>query len=166
MAPDDASNDHPGDDGFDQALRFARDLARFRAAALPHRASEGEAAATLVIADDQPALRRLVRITLSGEGYEVIEADTGLAALAAIREHKPRLVLLDVDMPELSGLDLCRLIRSDEGLKSTWVIILSGMGHPDDQQAGLNAGADAYLTKPFSPLQLLSFVEAGMEGTA
>jgi DNA-binding response OmpR family regulator len=167
MAPDDdVDAGHPTDENFDQALRFAHDLARFRAAATQHQESAGEKPPTLVLADDEPALRRLVRMTLSGEGYEVIEAGTGLEAMATIREHKPRLVLLDVGMPELSGLEICRLIRSDESLKDTWVIVLSGMGHPDDQEEGLRAGADAYLTKPFSPLQLLTVVEAGMARSA
>ena len=78
MATDEdaAADGQPVDENFDQALRFAHDLARFRAAATPNRASEGEKPPTLVMADDEPALRRLVRTTLSGEGYEVIKAGT------------------------------------------------------------------------------------------
>lgn len=113
----------------------------------------------LLIADDDPALRLLVAATLASEPYEVLEAATGLEALAVATNERPHIALLDLHMPGLNGLDVCRRIKEDPELQSVAVIMLTGAGAPADKEAGQAAGADDYLTKPFSPLDLLRTIE-------
>jgi CheY-like chemotaxis protein len=113
----------------------------------------------LLIADDEPSLRLLVAATLASEDYEILEAGDGAEALRIARAEHPRLALLDVQMPVMNGLEVCRLIKDDEDLKSTAVVILTSATQPSEREAGLAAGADEYLTKPFSPLQLLRIIE-------
>ena len=114
----------------------------------------------ILIVDDQPEIRELVRMTLEMEGHEIHEADRGDTALTMARQLTPDLLLLDVMMPgTLDGLAVCRAIKADARHKATKVVILSARGQQDDRQAGLSAGADAYLTKPFSPRNLLAMVD-------
>jgi CheY-like chemotaxis protein len=114
---------------------------------------------TVLIADDEPSLRLLVSATIACDEYEVIEAMDGDEAWSLIRRHRPRVVLLDVQMPGRTGLELTRSIRGDPDLAQTCVILLTSKAQQTDIQAGLDAGADRYLTKPFSPLELLRVVE-------
>lgn len=117
----------------------------------------------LLIADDEPSLRMLVAATLASEDYDILEAANGLDALEMARAEQPRLVLLDVQMPGMDGLEVCRQIKADPALAGTVVVVmLTSLNHPEDEQAGRAAGADTYLTKPFSPLDLLQVVEAAM----
>lgn len=118
---------------------------------------------TVLIADDQPALRLLVSATLGVGVYEVIEVADGTEAWNALRAHRPGLAILDLGMPGRSGLELTRDIKQSAELKDTKVIILTGEVDERVIQAGLEAGAEAYLTKPFSPLQLLAAVEAAFD---
>ena len=120
---------------------------------------------TVLIADDEPALRLLVSATIASDDYEVIEAADGDEAWSLIRRHRPNLVLLDVQMPGQTGLDLTRSIRSDPDLNRTCVILLTSKAQQSDINDGLEAGANRYLTKPFSPLELLRVVEQAI-GTA
>ncbi len=114
---------------------------------------------TVLIADDEPSLRLLVSATIASDEYEVVEAVDGDEAWGLIRLHRPNVVLLDVQMPGRTGLDLTRAIRDDPDLASTSVILLTSKAQQADIEAGLAAGADRYLTKPFSPLELLRVVE-------
>jgi two-component system phosphate regulon response regulator PhoB len=114
---------------------------------------------TVLIADDEPSLRLLVSATIASDEYEVIEATDGDEAWRLIRHHRPSVVLLDVQMPGQTGLDLTRSIRRDPDLADTCVILLTSKAQQTDIHAGLEAGADRYLTKPFSPLELLRVVE-------
>lgn len=114
---------------------------------------------TLVVADDQRALRRLVRITLENKDLRVLEARDGAEALETVRKTKPDMVLLDVAMPGLNGLEVCRALRADPSLAGVRVVMLTALGHESDREAGMAAGADAYLTKPFSPLELMRLVD-------
>jgi CheY-like chemotaxis protein len=114
---------------------------------------------TVVIADDQPSLRLLVRTTIASNDYAVVEAADGDAAWELIRRHRPALALLDVQMPGRTGLELARAIKADPELAGTRVVLLTSKAQAGDVQAGLEAGADRYLTKPFSPLELLTLVE-------
>ena len=114
---------------------------------------------TILIADDEPSLRLLVSATIASDEYEVVEAVDGDEAWQLIREHRPNVVLLDVQMPGRTGLDLARAIRAEPDLVRTCVILLTSKAQPADIEAGLAAGADRYLTKPFSPLELLRVVE-------
>jgi CheY-like chemotaxis protein len=118
---------------------------------------------TVVIADDESSMRLLVHATIESDDYTVLEASDGTEAWAMVREHSPSLVLLDVQMPGQSGLDVLRLIKADPSLAKTRVILLTAKAQEADIEAGLIAGADFYLTKPFSPLDLLTRVEEALE---
>jgi two-component system, OmpR family, phosphate regulon response regulator PhoB len=113
----------------------------------------------LLIADDEPAVRALVHATLEGDDYQIIEAGDGVEALELVREQNPSLVLLDVMMPRLNGLDVCRAIKSDPSTSNTMVVMLTAQAQQRDRERGMAAGADVYFTKPFSPLALLDLVE-------
>jgi CheY-like chemotaxis protein len=118
---------------------------------------------TVVIADDESSMRLLVHATIESDDYTVFEANDGTEAWAMVQEHRPKLVLLDVQMPGQSGLDVLRLIKADPSLKTTRVILLTAKAQEADIEAGLIAGADFYLTKPFSPLDLLTRVEEALQ---
>ncbi|HUZ87350.1 MAG TPA: response regulator [Candidatus Baltobacterales bacterium] len=118
---------------------------------------------TVVIADDESTMRLLVHATIDSDDYTVLEATDGAQAWAMVQEKNPSLVLLDVQMPGLSGLEVLRLIKSDPAHKKTKVILLTSKAQETDIETGLLAGADFYLTKPFSPLDLLSRVEEALE---
>jgi CheY-like chemotaxis protein len=117
---------------------------------------------TVLIADDEPSLRLLIRSTLASDRLTVLEASDGDEAWVRIRERQPAVALLDVQMPGLSGLEVCRLVRADPTLASTRVILLSARALAQDREAGLAAGASAYLAKPCSPAALLAAVEAAL----
>ena len=117
---------------------------------------------TVVIADDEPSMRLLVHATIESDDYTVVEAVDGTQAWAMIQEHKPSLVLLDVQMPGLSGLEVLQKIKALPSLAATRVILLTAKAQESDIEAGLIAGADFYLTKPFSPLDLLTRVEEAL----
>lgn len=117
---------------------------------------------TVVIADDEPSMRLLVHATIESDDYTVVEAVDGTQAWALIQEHKPSLVLLDVQMPGLSGLEVLQKIKEEPSLAATRVILLTAKAQESDIEAGLIAGADFYLTKPFSPLDLLTRVEEAL----
>lgn len=118
---------------------------------------------TVVIADDEPSMRLLVHATIESDEYAVVEASNGTEAWDMIQKHKPSLVLLDQQMPGRTGLEVLHLIKADPGLSATRVILLTSKAQEGDIEAGLIAGADFYLTKPFSPLDLLTRVEEALE---
>jgi len=111
----------------------------------------------ILVVDDEPRMRRFVRMNLDLEGYEVIEADNGLQALAKVRDEMPDLVLLDVAMPELDGFETLEHIRESSSVP---VIMLTVKNDEEDRIRGLDLGADDYITKPFSPRELLSRIRA------
>ena len=119
--------------------------------------------ATVLIADDEPSMRLLVHTTIESDAYDVAEVADGDEAWAFVKEHKPELVLLDIQMPGRNGLELLKAIRSDATLNGTRVILLSAKALVADVEAGMAAGADFYLTKPFSPLELLNRVADALE---
>lgn len=114
---------------------------------------------TVLIVDDEPNIVQLVRITLEDSRVQVLEAADGSTALDRAVAFRPDLVLLDVDLPDLSGLEVCRRLRSDVQLAGTKIVMLTAAAQRDDIARGLAAGADEYLTKPFSPVRLLSLVD-------
>src|SRR5438067_2363854 len=114
------------------------------------------------MADDDPKLRALVRATITSNEYTLLEAADGDAAWALIQQHRPMVALLDVDMPGRSGTELARAIKSDPRLAGMHVILLTGRVDETDIEAGRAAGADRYLTKPFSPLGLLQIIEEAL----
>ncbi len=125
--------------------------------------TELELLRTVLIADDESSIRLLVHATIESDDYKVVEAADGAQAWAMAQELKPSLVLLDVQMPGRSGLEVLRSIKADPDLKATRVILLTSKAQERDIEVGLIAGADFYLTKPFSPLDLLTRVEEALE---
>jgi CheY-like chemotaxis protein len=117
----------------------------------------------VLIADDEPSMRLLVHATIESEDYAVMEAVDGAEAWAMIQQHQPSLVLLDVQMPGQTGLDVLRLLKADPDLATTRVILLTSKAQESDVEKGLIAGADFYLTKPFSPLDLLTRVDEALQ---
>jgi CheY-like chemotaxis protein len=118
--------------------------------------------ATVLIADDEPSMRPLVHATIESDDYKVLEAADGDEAWTLIQKFKPLLVLLDVQMPGRTGLEILGMIKSDPSLSATRVILLTAKALVADVEAGMTAGADFYLTKPFSPLDLLTHVEESL----
>ena len=117
---------------------------------------------TVLIADDEPSMRLLVRATIESDQYQVLEASDGDEAWAMIQEHRPAVVLLDVQMPGRTGLEVLALIRNEPTLAATRVIMLTAKALKADVELGMTAGADLYLTKPFSPLDLLTRVDEAL----
>jgi DNA-binding response OmpR family regulator len=115
---------------------------------------------TILIVDDEPPILDLVRFTLEDADVRVVEATDGAEALVLARRIKPDLVLLDVHMPKLNGLEVCRQLRLEPDLARMPIVMLTAAGQDADRARGREAGADEYLTKPFSPLALLALVEA------
>ncbi|HMH52866.1 MAG TPA: response regulator [Candidatus Acidoferrum sp.] len=114
---------------------------------------------TVLIVDDEPAIVQLVRITLETARVRVLEASDAATAIDRALSHCPDLILLDVDLPDLSGLDVCRRLKGEETMAQTKIVMLTAAAQQDDVARGFAAGADQYLTKPFSPLRLLTLVE-------
>jgi CheY-like chemotaxis protein len=112
----------------------------------------------ILIVEDQEDIREVINITLGLEDYELREAADGHEGLRLATSWQPDLVLSDVMMPGLDGLQLCRRIKDDPALRRIRVMLLSARGQSEDRQAGSRAGADAYLTKPYGPLDLLDTV--------
>lgn len=110
----------------------------------------------ILVVDDQPVIRQIARSTLRSQGYEILEASNGEDALEIARRELPDLVLLDVRMPGISGLDVCRALKRDSGTAHIKIVMLTGELLEEDRQEGLREGADEYFTKPFSPIQLLN----------
>jgi two-component system response regulator MprA len=118
----------------------------------------------VLVVDDDPAIRRVVCALLDLDEYGVLEAADGLSALELVRLERPNLVILDLTMPRLDGLRACRALRSDPELAGTRVLVLTGRDLPDDWAAARDAGADAYIVKPFSSLALLDAVRRLVAG--
>jgi DNA-binding response OmpR family regulator len=113
----------------------------------------------ILLVEDHADIRRLIRMTLEFEDCRIVEAGDASEGWELARQEAPDLVLLDVMMPgPLSGLDLCAALKADPRLRRVPVIILSARGSSADREAGLKGGADAYLIKPFSPMQLLETI--------
>jgi two-component system phosphate regulon response regulator PhoB len=121
-----------------------------------------EGLATVLIADDEQSMRLLVHTTIESDDYQVVEASDGDEAWAMIQQYAPSLVILDIQMPGKNGLEVLGLIRSDPALKATRVIVLTAKALANDVATGLTTGADFYLTKPFSPLDLLARVDEAL----
>ena len=114
---------------------------------------------TILIVDDEKEIRELIEIYLKNEGYEVIMAATGLEAIKLVEERGIDLIILDIMMPVVSGIDACIKIREQHNVP---IIMLSAKVEDIDKILGLSVGADDYLTKPFNPLELIARVKAQM----
>ena len=117
---------------------------------------------TVMVVDDEPKIVRLARDYLEHAGFSVIVAHDGKAALAAARTHKPDLVVLDLGLPELDGLDVARTLRGESNVP---IVMLTGRSEESDKLVGLEIGADDYVTKPFSPKELVARVRAVLRRT-
>ena len=115
---------------------------------------------SILIADDEPNQLELMHFNLKGAGFSIIKASNGLEALELIENHSPDLIILDWMMPKMSGIDVCRTLRSRSETKQTPIIILSARSEDSDKSLGLDTGADDYISKPFSPKELVSRVKA------
>jgi len=114
---------------------------------------------TVLVCDNEEILRNLVRASLDGEGYSLIEARDGDQVLAEARRSRPDLILLDMMMPGRSGLDVLEELRGDPELRRIPVVMLTARAQVADREAAERAGADRFLTKPFSPRHLAEVVE-------
>jgi DNA-binding response OmpR family regulator len=115
---------------------------------------------TILVADDEEPIVELIRVTLESPGLRIVEAYDGVSAVALARDTGPDLALLDVRMPRLDGLGVCRQLRAMRECAHTRVVLLTAAGQAEDRALGLAAGAHEYLTKPFSPLALIALVKS------
>jgi two-component system, OmpR family, KDP operon response regulator KdpE len=116
-------------------------------------------AGKVLVVDDEPQIRRVMRVILSGENYQVVEARSGESALLRFREFLPDLVLLDLNMPGMSGLETCRAIRETSEVP---IIVLTVRQEEEEKVEALDAGADDYVTKPFGKQELLARIRAAL----
>ena len=116
--------------------------------------------ATILVVEDEPAIQTLVAACLQNAGHQVVRADTAEEAIRKVNEILPDVVLLDWMLPGMSGIQLARRLRGDERTHDLPIIMLTARGEEHDKIAGLEAGADDYLTKPFSPRELLARIKA------
>ncbi|PCJ95485.1 MAG: DNA-binding response regulator [Flavobacteriaceae bacterium] len=114
----------------------------------------------VLLVDDEPDILEMVGYNLSSEGYEVFTAKNGVEAVAKAKKEIPHLIILDVMMPEMDGIEACEIIRSTPELENTIITFLTARGEDYSQVAGFDAGADDYITKPVKPKVLLSKVKA------
>jgi two-component system KDP operon response regulator KdpE len=119
-------------------------------------------AARILIVDDEPSILATMAPLLRARGYEVSTATTGHAALEAVERQPPQLVILDLGLPDLDGIDVCRRLREGRAIP---ILVLSARGAEQDKVAALDAGADDYVTKPFGSEELLARVRASLRRT-
>lgn len=110
--------------------------------------------------DDEPDILEIISYNLTGVGYDVYTAKNGVEAVATAKKKKPHLIILDVMMPEMDGIEACEIIRNTAGLENTIITFLTARGEDYSQMAGFDAGADDYITKPIRPKVLVSKVKA------
>lgn len=114
----------------------------------------------ILLVDDEPDILEIVGYNLSAEGYQVLTAENGIQAVKKAKKEKPQLIILDVMMPEMDGIEACEQIRKNPDLKDTIITFLTARGEDYSQVAGFDAGADDYITKPIKPKVLVSKVKA------
>ncbi|HVQ76246.1 MAG TPA: response regulator [Candidatus Binatia bacterium] len=117
-------------------------------------------ASRVLIAEDEADIRRLLAFHLERDGYEVSQAGTGPEALRVVRDRRPDLVVLDLMLPEMDGLEVCRRLRQDTSTASLPIVILTAKGDEVDRVVGLEMGADDYIVKPFSPKEVVARIRA------
>ena len=115
---------------------------------------------TILIVDDDPMIRKLIATTLEDvSGYRLQEASNGAEAVERAVEVRPEIVFLDVDMPRLDGIDACAQLRAHDATSGATIVMLTATSRSDNERRAEDAGADLFLTKPFSPLDLLRLVD-------
>lgn len=118
----------------------------------------------VLVVDDEPYVLRSLSFVLRRAGYEVLECRDGGEAMAVIEKERPGLVFLDIMMPGVDGYQVCRAIKGSPELSSTYVIMLTAKGQEEDEEEAAAAGADEYMTKPFSPSRALGRVQTVLGG--
>jgi len=113
----------------------------------------------ILIADDNENIREALTYLLEDEGYSLSMAKDGAETLARVREVHPDVLFLDIMMPEINGYDVCRTIKNDPELRNIYVIMLTAKGQAAEQERGRAAGADEYIVKPFSPMEILAKIK-------
>lgn len=113
----------------------------------------------ILIADDNENIRDALTYLLEDEGFELLLAKDGADTIRKVREIHPHILFLDIMMPEINGYDVCRTIKNDPDLKNTYVIMLTAKGQVAEQERGKEVGADEYIVKPFSPMEILAKVK-------
>ena len=126
-------------------------------------ADEPQLGSKILVVDDDPNVVELVRLYLERDGHQVLIANDGVAGLEMAREELPDLIVLDLMMPRMDGMEVCRTLRAESSVP---VVMLTAMVEEDDRLAGLDLGADDYVTKPFSPRELAARVRAVLRRTA
>ncbi|HMQ44310.1 MAG TPA: response regulator transcription factor [Mariniflexile sp.] len=114
----------------------------------------------ILLVDDEPDILEIVGYNLSNEGYQVMTAENGNKAVKKAKKELPHLIILDVMMPEMDGIEACELLRKNPDLQNTLIVFLTARGEDYSQMAGFDAGADDYITKPIKPKILVSKVKA------
>ena len=117
---------------------------------------------TVMVIEDEEALGLLLKYNLEKEGYDVVWETTGNKAIASVEKNCPSVILLDWMLPELSGIEICKMIRNKPDIKDIPIIMLTAKGEEEDKVKGLNAGADDYVTKPFSVPELMARVKTNL----
>jgi DNA-binding response OmpR family regulator len=115
-------------------------------------------AETVLVVDDEPFILRSLSFVLERAGFVVRQARNGDEALEALRDARPRVAILDVMMPKRSGFEVCEIVKGDPDLRGTYVILLTAKGQESARDRGIAAGADEYMTKPFSPSRIVERV--------
>ncbi len=113
----------------------------------------------ILIADDNENIREALTYLLEDEGYSLSIAKDGAETLTKVREEHPDILFLDIMMPEVNGYDVCRIIKNEPSLKNIYVIMLTAKGQVAEQERGRAVGADEYIVKPFSPMEILSKIK-------
>src|SRR5206468_13114795 len=113
----------------------------------------------ILVADDSPNIREILKISLEGDGYTVVLAEDGEMALAVVAQEKPDLLIMDVMMPKVNGFQVCRRVKTDRATHDVPVIMLSAKSAQQDVYWGKDCGADEYMTKPFSTMELVKTIE-------
>ncbi len=116
----------------------------------------------VLIVDDQPELRHVLQICLRAAGLEILEAANGTKALDRVKEHAPEIIILDVMLPDMNGIEVCSRIRTETNASNAYIIMLSAKTDTSHRVAGLENGADAYLTKPFQPDEIMAQLRVGL----
>src|SRR5204863_2745109 len=114
----------------------------------------------ILVADDEPDVLQLVSSNLKNAGYNILKAEDGLSALNQARETLPSLIVLDLMLPEMSGLEVCKVLKKEAATSQIPIIMLTAKGEEVDRIVGLELGADDYMTKPFSPRELVLRVKS------
>jgi two-component system phosphate regulon response regulator PhoB len=117
---------------------------------------------TILIVEDDEDIQQLVGYNLAKAGFQVLYAENGEQALASVKRELPDLMVLDIMLPSLNGLEVCKILRKDPHTKALPIIMLTAKGEENDVTAGLDLGADDYITKPFSPKILVSRIKAAL----